>query len=165
MNALLPPKGVVITQDTIILFMKGSKTMKKSVVKIVALLMVTISVLALPLTAGATAYSGGYSGINYVAHTGGSNISISSDISTDANAALYLYIRPMIYYKVNGSWLCHGYESYDTSTANSNHFSVSFSYVQFAIMKGLNKSGKFTESYYTDKINGHSVISDVTETF
>lgn len=139
--------------------------MKKSVVKIVVLLMVTISVLAMPLAAGATAYSGGYSGINYVAHTGESQSKIKADISTSSSASLYLEMIPTVCYYQGGEWHTDSKQSVTNDASGSQYLSKYNYFTNYAYNNSLPNAGYFVGCYYSFQINGHTVLNNVHESF
>ena len=137
--------------------------MKKTVVRIVALLMVTISVLALPLAVGATSYSGGVGTINYIMYTGENSSHIKSSISTSSNTNIKIKIRTFV--DVEGMDSPYTYRK-TVSANNTNYFLYSYYFTQFVLDHPLyNVQSMFRECYYSGYENGSWFLLDANEQF
>lgn len=130
--------------------------MKKAITSFFALLLAAVTLLALPISAMAITYSGGYGGVNYVATVNGSSSNIITTISVDSSSVLY--ITTTAYYR---SVLTNGHvDTYKGPKKNATYLNGSYSYSDV-----LSVSGYFTSCTYNTTMNGYYVVSNESLSF
>lgn len=140
--------------------------MKKSIVKIVALLMVTVSVLALPLAVGAsTTYSGNYGTIHYTAYTGDSQSKVKAEIEVSSSSKLGFEMYPTIYIYQNNAWVTMDGDAIVKNASLTTSLSRYYYYSYYASDFGYPNTGRFVDCDYNFKVNGHYVVSGAHEDF
>lgn len=140
--------------------------MKKYTRTILALILAVVSALALPINAGATAYSGSIGTEYYICYVNGSTSNVSSKIVNETSAHLKTSTDTWVFK------MSHGVPTYVKNivvemepSSNRKTITLSFTYSDVETLFSLPTTGFFQKTIYNSYINGTNVLNGVQEVF